>query len=98
MTRSPEKRLYTNIAGHDAALTQAEVDSIRQSAIADHFTEVANNFVRQFDETPNTGPYGDSVIAMVMEIKRLQAFVQYVADHCNDPTLVREAYTHGAKR
>lgn len=31
------------------------------------------------------------------ELKRLRAFVQWVADHSNDPAVVREAKLHGAK-
>ena len=31
------------------------------------------------------------------ELKRLRAFVQWVADHSNDPAVVREAKAHGAK-
>lgn len=31
------------------------------------------------------------------ELKRLRAFVQWVADHSNDPAIVREAKAHGAK-
>ena len=31
------------------------------------------------------------------ELKRLREFVQWVADHSNDPAVVREAKAHGAK-
>jgi hypothetical protein len=31
------------------------------------------------------------------ELKRLRAFVQWVADYSNDPAVVREAKAHGAK-
>ena len=31
------------------------------------------------------------------EIDRLRRFVQYVADHSNDPQIVKEAMAHGGK-
>ncbi len=31
------------------------------------------------------------------ELKKLRAFVQWVADHSNDTAIVREAKAHGAK-
>ena len=42
-------------------------------------------------------PYPEQLRAAHVELIRLRDFVQWVADHSNDPAVVREAYKHGAE-
>ena len=37
-------------------------------------------------------------LALVHEVRRLQRFVQWIADHSTDPAAVREAVAYGAKK
>jgi hypothetical protein len=46
------------------------------------------------DPMPRIYPNVSEAIA---EIERLRRFVQFVADHSNDPGVVREARAHGAE-
>ncbi len=69
--------------------TDPLIDTIEQRIAAKQTTIPIHKVVKQ--------PFPDRLRIAEAELVRLREFVQFVADHSNDPGVVAEAKKHGAE-